>query len=110
MMAAWLVVIYRLHIPLTRENPRRPSTGWSSRERREITNAPLIILWHDSAVRYRDRRRYRRRRAARRDHQHPRRAGCDDGILPRSTLPGDLRAVGYDVRDLGDGERIQPPR
>jgi hypothetical protein len=28
----------------------------------------------------------------------------------RSTPPGDLRAMGYDVRDLGDGERIQPPR
>ena|ERR1700730_4785888 len=26
--------------------------------------------------------------------------------LPGSTLPGDLRAMGHDVGDLGDGERI----
>jgi hypothetical protein len=28
--------------------------------------------------------------------------------LPGSTLPGDIRSMGYDVRDLGDGERILP--
>jgi hypothetical protein len=26
--------------------------------------------------------------------------------LPGSTLPAELRQLGYDVRDLGDGERI----
>jgi hypothetical protein len=26
--------------------------------------------------------------------------------LPGSTLPDELRQLGYDVRDLGDGERI----
>ena len=26
--------------------------------------------------------------------------------LPGSTLPDELRKAGYDVRDLGDGERI----
>jgi hypothetical protein len=28
--------------------------------------------------------------------------------LPDSRLPDDLRAVGYDVREIGDGERILP--
>jgi hypothetical protein len=30
--------------------------------------------------------------------------------LPDSRLPGDLRALGYDVREIGDGERILPHR
>jgi hypothetical protein len=28
--------------------------------------------------------------------------------LPGSALPDDLRALGYDVREIGDGERILP--
>jgi hypothetical protein len=28
--------------------------------------------------------------------------------LPGSTLPAELRKAGYDVRDIGDGERILP--
>jgi hypothetical protein len=30
--------------------------------------------------------------------------------LPDSALPNDLRALGYDVREIGDGERILPHR
>src|SRR5664280_166461 len=33
------------------KKPRRPSTGFSSGERREITNAPLNRLCHDSGCR-----------------------------------------------------------
>jgi hypothetical protein len=28
--------------------------------------------------------------------------------VPGSTLPGDLRAMGYDVTEIGEGERILP--
>jgi hypothetical protein len=51
MMAAWLVVIeHRLHIHLTREKTRRPSTGLSPGERHEITDAPPERSCHDSAI------------------------------------------------------------
>jgi hypothetical protein len=33
-------------------------------------------------------------------------AGDQDGVLPSSMLPADLRELGYYVRDVGEGERI----